>query len=157
MESLAIQHILLYTWKFNPYIQSKLTGQLVSAFGYISTICFNASVQTILKFQKDQKKAKEEFLEHEKLIHRDPNVSTWGPEHSEVTRVIKLVSLEPEELLYRIKELTIREETKFLIPESYKITSKDYDYILKYSYNISIERIKSLEAPEAPEAPEVTK
>jgi hypothetical protein len=142
MKSLAIQHILLYTWRFDPYIKSKLTGQYVSAFGYISTICFNACVQTILKFQKEQKKAKEDFLETQKLIHKDENKSTWGPDFSEPTRVIKLVKLEPGELIHKIKEITIREETRFLIPEDYKITAKEHDYILKYSYNISIERIK---------------
>ncbi len=144
MQSLAIQHILLYTWKFNPYIQSKITGQYASAFAYISTIIFNACVASINKMHKDQDKAKEDFLEHQKLIHRDPNCSTYEEEitHSEPVRTINFVELNPEELLSKIKSITIREETEFWIPWDYKITPRDHDYILKYEYNISIRRIK---------------
>ncbi len=142
MKSLAIQHILLYTCKFDPYRQSKITGQYSSAFAYISTICFNAFIATINKFNKDQEKAKEDFLETQKLIHRDPNISTYGPEYSESTRTINFSILEPEELLYKIKSITITEETKFIIPKDYKITEKEYNFITKYEYNISIVRAK---------------
>ncbi len=142
MQSLAIQHILLYSHGFKPFTQSVLTGQYVSAFGYISTICFNAAVATINKWKKEQQKAKDDWLERGKLIHRDPNVSTWGEDHSEASRVIKLVSLDEGELITKIKEITINEETRILIPEDYKITEKDYSFVLKYSYNLSIERIK---------------
>ncbi len=142
MKSLGIQHILLYTWKFDPYIQSKLSGQYVSAFGYISTIMFNAAVATINRFHNEQKKAKDSFLEHQKLVHRDPNTSTYGPDHSKVERSIKLMNISPGGLITKIKEITINEETQFIIPKDYKITPKDYDYVLKYSYNLSIVRSK---------------
>lgn len=142
MKSLAIQHILLYTWKFNPYRQSEITGQYASAFAYISTICFNAFIATINKFNKDQGKAKEEFLERQKLIHRDPNVSTYGPEYTESTRTVKFATLEEEGLIKIIKSMTITEETKFIIPNDYKITDKDYEFITKYEYNISVVREK---------------
>lgn len=142
MKSLAIQHILLYTWKFNPYRQSEITGQYASAFAYCSTIIFNAFIATINKFNKEQDKAKEEFLERQKLIHKDPNISTYGPDYSEATRTIKLTTLKEGELLHKIKSITITDETKFIIPSDYKITTKDYDFITKYKYNISVVRDK---------------
>lgn len=142
MKALAIQHILLYTHKFDPYRQSEITGQYASAFAYISTICFNAFIATINKFNKDQSKAKEEFLERQKLIHRDPNCSTYGPDYTESTRTVRFVRLEPEALIVNIKSITITEETKFIIPKDYKITDKDYDFITKYEYNISVVREK---------------
>lgn len=143
MKSLGIEHILKYSIGFNPYRQSLISGQYASAFAYISTIIFNAFVATINKFQKDQKKSKEEFLETQKLIHKTPNVSTYDDDYSTPSRAIKFVKLEDGELLTRIKEVTILEETKFLIPLDYKITAKEHDFILKYEYNISIVRIKS--------------
>ena len=141
MQSLAIQYILLYTHKFDPYRQSKITGQLASSFAYISTIIFNACIATINKFSKEQAKAKEDFLETQKMIHKEPNISTYGPEHSVPIRVIKLVTLEDDKLLPYIKSLTIKEETEFWIPANYKLTSNEYNFILKYQYNISIRRL----------------
>ena len=140
MQSLAIQHILKYTWKFDPYRTSEITGQYASAFAYISTIAHNAAIATINAFSKEQAKAKEDFLETQKLIHRDPNCSTYGPDHSEATRTIKFAALKEGDLIHKIKSITIHEETKFIIPDDYKITTRDYDYIMKYSYNISILR-----------------
>ena len=142
MQSLAIQHILKYSHGFKPFKKSSITGQYISAFGYISTICFNAAVATINKFTREQNKAKEDWLEHSKLIHRDPNQSTYGPDHSDVTRTIKFIELAPGALISKIKQVTIHEETKFLIPVDYKITEKDHSFVLRYEYNISIERIK---------------
>jgi len=142
MKSLSIQYILKYTHSFDPYKQSQITNQYVSAFAYISTIIFNACIATINKFNKEQAKAKEDFLERQKLIHKDPNRSTLGPEYSTPSRSIRFVTLEEGELLKNLKSITIQEETEVWIPKDYKITEKDYNYVMHYFYNISIRRIK---------------
>jgi len=144
MQSLAIQHILLYTWKFNPYQQSKITGQYISAFAYISTIIFNACIATINKFKLEQDKAKSDFLEQQKLIHRTPNASTIGPDFEDAEIKVNLPNLPIEEnaLLKEMKIRTIEEATEFYIPEHYKISKKELDFVMKYVHNISIRRIK---------------
>ncbi len=142
MRSLAIQHILLYSYKFDPFRQSKLTEQYVSAFAYISTICFNAFIATINKFNKEQTKAKEQFLEKQKLVHKEPNKSHWGPDFSTADRVIHLPNLLENELYNIIKSTTINNDIIFFIPESYRLSEKEYNFIIKYEYNISIKRIK---------------
>jgi len=141
MQSLAIQHILLYTWKFDPYKQSTITGQYISAFAYISTIIFNACIATINKFNREQEKAKDSFLEKQKLIHRAPNESTIGPEFEDATRSIHLPNIKEAGLLEKMKALTINEATEFWVAEDYKITKADYDFVMKYEHNISIRRI----------------
>lgn len=141
MQSLAIQHILLYSYKFDPYRQSEITGQFISAFAYISTIIFNACIATINKFNKEQEKAKTDFLERQKLIHRDPNASTIGPDFEEVNRSIKFPKMKQGELLSTIKSFTITEATEFWIPDDYKISEKELDFVLKYVHNISIRRL----------------
>ena len=143
MQSLAIQHILLYSHKFDPYRQSDITGQYISAFAYISTIIFNACIATINKFNKEQEKAKADFLEHQKLIHRDPNQSTIGPEFENPQRSVHLPNLKQDELYSTIKSMTITEATEFFIPEDYKISEKELNFILKYEHNISIRRLKN--------------
>ena len=143
MQSLAIQHILLYTWKFDPYKKSDITGQYINAFAYISTIIFNAAIATINNFNKEQAKAKEGFLEHQKLIHRDVNASTYGPEYENAKNKIHLYNLKKDDLLVTMKSITIHEATEFWIPGDYKITSKEMDYILKYEHNISVRRLKT--------------
>jgi len=147
MQSLAIQHILLYTWKFNPYQQSKITGQYISAFAYISTIIFNACIATINRFKLEQDKAKSDFLEQQKLIHRDPNQSTIGPDFENAKITVNLPNLKIEEnvLLKEMKSRTIEEATEFYIPMSYKISKKEIDFTMKYVHNISIRRIKPSE------------
>ena len=143
MQSLAIQHILLYTWKFDPYKKSDITGQYINAFAYISTIIFNACIATINAFNKEQDKAKEGFLEHQKLIHRDPNASTIGPAYENAKNKIQLSNLNQDELLSTLKSTTIHEATEFWIPIDYKISEKEHNFILKYEHNISIRRIKN--------------
>jgi accessory gene regulator protein AgrB len=59
---------------------------------------------------------------------------------------ITIAEIEPGELINKVKAVTIHEETIFIIPENYKITERDYQYILKYEYNISIQRQKKDEA-----------
>ncbi len=142
MQSLAIQHILLYSWGFKPYSKSEITGQFVSAFAYISTIIFNACIASINKMHKEQDKAKEDFLERQKLIHRQPNQSTYEEEYTTPNRTIKFVDIEVGGLLTKIKSVNINEEIEFWIPEDYKITEREYDFIVKYHYNISIRRTK---------------
>jgi hypothetical protein len=142
MMSLGIQYVLLYSGKFDPYKTSKYTGQLVSAFAYISTIIFSGCIATINKFKNEQLKAKEDFLETQKLIHRDPNQSTYGPEFENANRKIKLPTLQPGELYKKFHEITINEATEFWIPTDYKITQKEIDFVEKYIHNISIRRIK---------------
>jgi len=145
MQSLAIEYILKYTYKFDPYRTSSITGQSASAFAYISTIIFNACIATINKFNKEQTKAKEDFLEHQKLIHRDPNKSTYGPDFEDAHRKIQLPNLptNENELLKIMKSTTINEPTEFWIPNSYKITKKEQDFVMEYVHNISIRRIKA--------------
>lgn len=142
MKSLAVEHILKYTWRFDPYRQSLISGQYASAFAYISTIAFNAFIATINSFNKEQSKAKEQFLEKQKLIHREPNTSTYGPDHSVVERTIKLPVLDKDGLWELLKHTTIKEETEILIPKDYKITEREMNFVHKYEYNISILRIK---------------
>ena len=93
MKSLATEHILKYTWKFDSYRQSKISGQYISAFTYISTIVFNAFVATINKQNKEAEKIKQDFLENQKLFHRDPNQSTIGEEHSVVEKEVVIVNI----------------------------------------------------------------
>jgi len=145
MKSLGIQYVLLYTHKFDPYRQSEITGQYASAFAYISTIMFNAYIATINKHHKEQEKAKEDFMETRKLIHRDPNCSTIGPDFEDAKRRIQLPNLDMQEnsLLKIMKSTTINEATEFWIPENYKISNKEMDFVMKYVHNISIRRIKS--------------
>lgn len=144
MKSLAVEHILKYTWKFDPFRQSLISGQYASAFAYISTIAFHAFIATINNFNKEQKKSKEQFLERQKLIHREPNKSTYGPDYSEVKRTINLPNLKEENELYDfLKHTTINEETQIFIPPNYKLNLKTYNFILKYEYNLSIKRIHS--------------
>ena len=150
MKSLATEHILLYTYKFDPFRQSKISGQYASAFAYISTIVFHAFVATINKYHKEQEKAKSDFLETQKLIHREPNKSTWLPDYEVIKRRINLPSLMSieNELLKIMKTTTINESTEFFIPTDYKISKKEQDFVQKYEYNISIRRIDPKEPKE---------
>ncbi len=142
MKSLAIEHILLYSYRFDPFRQSKISGQYASAFAYISTISFHAFIATINKFNKEQKKAKDQFLEKQKLIHKEPNRIIYDEEYTTPERTINLPNLKENELYDIIKHTTIKEETEFWIPQGYILDKKITDFILKYEYNISIRRLK---------------
>ena len=148
MKSLAIQHILLYTNKFDPYRTSNITGARVNAFAYISQIIFNACIATINNFNRDQKKAKDNFLETQKLIHRDPNASTIGAEFENANRRVHLPNLKEGELLKLFHKDTITEATEYWVPTDYKISDKELAFCLEYVHNISIRRIKGPEKPE---------
>ena len=149
MKSLAIQHILLYTNKFDPYRTSNITGARVNAFAYISQIIFNACIATINNFNRDQKKAKDNFLETQKLIHRDPNASTIGAEFENANRRVHLPNLKEGELLKLFHKDTITEATEYWVPTDYKISDKELAFCLEYVHNISIRRIKGPEKPDS--------
>ena len=139
MKSLAIEHILKYTWKFNSYRKSKISGQYISAFTYISTIIFNAFVATINKQNFELQKAKEDFLETQKLFHRDPNKSTIESEHSEIGKVVNISSIDTS-IYDFINNKMVLDETDILIkyPKKYKISIEEYKKITEFSKNNNI-------------------
>jgi len=142
MKSLALQHILLYTDKFDPYRKSEITGARVNAFAYISQIIFNACIATINTFNREQKKAKDDFLQTQRLIHRDPNASTIGAEFEDAKRKVHLPVLVDGELFDIFHRDTISEATEFWVPADYKISEKEMKFCLEYVHNVSIRRIK---------------
>ena len=145
MKSLATEHILKYTWKFDPYQKSKISGQYVSAFTYITTIAFNAFVATINKFNKDQDKVKEDYLETQKMFHLDHKQSTYGEEHSTPKKevIFNYLTEEPYSLLSNIKKITLDEDDiQVYYPDMYHINMNEYhritDYSKKHKINLSI-------------------
>ena len=146
MKSLATEHILKYTWRFDSYRQSKISGQYISAFTYISTIIFNAFVATINKQNKEAEKIKVDFLENQKLFHRDPNESTIGEEYSEVEKTVTIVNIK-KKLITEIEKIILdAKDIMVKIPEDYVIDMKEYIMITQYStkneINLSISRIE---------------
>jgi hypothetical protein len=133
MKSLATEHILKYTWKFDPYRQSKISGQYVSAFAYISTIVFNACVATINSQKKEQEKIKEDFRETQKMFHNDPKKSTIIPDHSEVGLEVVLNNI-PGTLLTEIKKIPIvTDDIMVKYNPDYKISIDEYNLINEYT------------------------
>ena len=84
MKGLGIEYVLKYCNNFDPYKTSKLSGQPVSAFAYISTIIFNGIIQVINAFNKEREKMKAQIQERQKMYHRDPNKSTYYPEFEDI-------------------------------------------------------------------------
>jgi len=145
MKSLASTHIVKYTWRFDSYRQSKITGQYVSAFTYISTIVFRAFLAVINKQKEEYEKAKEDFLETQKLFHRDPNCSTYIPDHSEIGKTVTFVNIE-ETLLDEIHKIILDvDDIMVRYPEEYKINMDEYIQITQFSkkenINLSLVRI----------------
>jgi len=140
MKSLATEHILKYTYKFNPYQQSEITGQYVSAFAYISTIGFNAFIATINKMKLEQEKIKTDFLETQKPFHRDHNHSTYDPEFSVVDKIVRIQHLDEGAMLYdMIKMITLDEKNiKVIYPKEYLISLDEYQLITDFSKNNDI-------------------
>lgn len=153
MKSLAIEHILKYTWRFDSYKQSKLSGQFVSAFTYISTIAFNAFVATINKQKSEHEKAKEEFLETQKLFHRETNTSTYEPSHSEIEKTVKIINI--QDSLYGELQKIVLDSKDILVtyPEEYNIDLAEYDRIVKWSsFNkINLSVVKDIVEPKIEE------
>ncbi len=144
MKSLGIEYVLKYSLSFDPYKTSKISGQAVSAFAYISTIIFNGIIQVINKFNKEQEKMKAQIQERQNLFHKDPNQSTYQPEFEDIKYkeiYIDVDELEFKPLLKIMKKYTIHQPTRFNIPENYRITEDDLHYIEKYPIGIS--RIKA--------------
>jgi len=144
MKSLAIEHILKYTWRFSPYKQSKITGQYVSAFTYISTICFNAFVATINSQNKEIKKSKEDFIETQKMRYSDIRSSKITPECSSIDKTVKIVNIK-NKLIDEIKKIPIdARDILVQYPSEYKIDMDEYEKITDFSesnnINLSIER-----------------
>ena len=133
MKSLATEHIVKYTTKFDSYRQSEITGQYASAFTYITTIAFNAYVACINKNNKELLKAKEDFIETQKLIHRDANKSTIGNDYSEIEKTVKLNHIDTT-LLEHIKMIPL-DVSDILVqyPHKYKITIEEYKQITEYT------------------------
>ncbi len=143
MKGLGVEYVLRFCHNFDPYKTSKISGQSVSAFAYISTIIFNGIIQVINKFNKEQEKMKAQIQERQKLIHKDPNTSHIIPEFEDIKYEYVSVSLEELEnkpLLKIMKKYTIIKPTMFIIPKEYRITEDDLHYIEKYT--IGIKRIK---------------
>ena len=133
MKSLATEYIIKYTTKFDSYRTSKITGQYASAFTYISTIIFNAYVATIIKHNKELKKAKEDFQETQKLIHRDPNHSTYGEDFSTPDKEVVFHHIDTT-LFDNIKMITMDEDDILVkYPPKYKITIDEYNEITEYT------------------------
>ena len=144
MKSLAIEHILKYTWKFLPYKKSKISGQYVSAFTYISTICFNAFVAVIKDQNKEVQKSKEDYLETQKAKYADIRTSRIIPDHSEIEKEVKIFNIK-NRLIDEIKKITIdAKDILVRFPESYKIDMNEYKEITNFSdsnnINLSLER-----------------
>jgi hypothetical protein len=133
MKSLATEHILKYTWRFDPYKKSKISGQYISAFTYITTIAFNAFVATINGFNKEQKKIKEDYLETQKLFHLDHKISSYGEDYSLPKKEVTFNHI-PNTLFELIKQISLDEtDIKIYYPDNYKISLDEYNKITEYS------------------------
>jgi len=133
MKSLAIEHILKYTWRFAPYKQSKISGQYVSAFTYISTISFNAFVATINSQNKEAKKSKEEFLETQKFKYSTIRSSNIIPDHSEIEKKVRLVNIE-NRLIDEIKKIPLDQKDILVeYPKNYRIDMNEYKELTEFS------------------------
>jgi hypothetical protein len=144
MKSLATEHILKYTWKFDSYRQSEISGQYASAFTYLSTIIFNAFIATINKHNKENEKAKQDFLETQKLFHLDPKRSTYGEDYSTPKKEVHIRNIN-EDLFTEIQKIPLDEKDILIkYPKDYLITLEEYEKITKYSEenNINLVIIK---------------
>jgi len=138
MKSLGIEYVLKYSHSFDPFMTSKLSGQPVSAFAYISTIIFNGILQVINKHKKETKQIKEYIEEHQKSFHyAENNSSIIGPEFEDIEyKKIEIGDIKEGNLINIMRSYTMDKPLQFVIPKNYKITEKDYNYILKYSISI---------------------
>ena len=133
MKSLAIQHILLYTHKFDEFRQSPITNQYVSSFAYISTIVHNAFIATINTHKKEEEKAKEDFVETQKLFHKDANKSTYESDFSCVKESVHINNISIS-LLDEIKKIPITtEDIEIIYPFDYKISIEEFHNITYYT------------------------
>ena len=138
MKSLATEHILKYSWKFDSYRQSEISGQFISAFTYISTIIFNAFVATINKQNKELQKAKEDFTETQKLLHKEVHTSTYGEDYTVPKKEVVFQNIEGT-LFDLIKQITL-DEDDILVKYCYNylITIEEYNKITDYTKDKNI-------------------
>jgi len=137
MKSLSSEHILKYTWRFMPFKQSIISGQYVSAFAYLSTTIYNAYVAVIKEHSSQQEKAKSEFLETQKLFHRDPNISTYIKDHSDPNKYVNLININGT-LLGHIKKIIIdASDIVITYNKDYKIDLDEWNKISKYIESLS--------------------
>jgi len=144
MKSLATEHIFKYTWRFASYKQSKISGQHISSFTYISTIIFNAFIATINKQNDELKKIKLDFLETQKVKHREPNKSSYGKDASTIDKEVN-ISIINSTLFEEIKKVKIDcKDILIKYSNNYNINMDEYkqisDYIAENNVNISLVR-----------------
>jgi len=144
MKSLAIEHILKYSGNFDPFKTSKISGQYVSAFTYLTTFAFNAFVATINKHKLEEEKAKDDFLETQKMFHRKPNKSTIGPDYSEVEKIVVFQNIH-KDLFTLVKQIPLDVENILIrYPNDYIIRISEYEQLCQYAdeNNVNISYIK---------------
>jgi len=143
MKSLAVEYILKYTWRFDPNKQSKISGQYVSAFAYLSTIIFNAFVASINKYEKENKKIKEDFLETQKLFHLDHKESKYGyglieEEYSSPEKEVIFNHIDSNLFDLILKISLDTKNIQVYYPDMYKISLDEYNKITDYSSSNNI-------------------
>jgi hypothetical protein len=145
MKSLAVEHILKYTWKFDPYKKSKITGQYISAFTYLSTITFNAFVATINKRKKEIERQKQEYYESTNDVDHYSTINN-DITHSEIEKTISLPNIQSGTLFDIVKSIDYNVDDLLIkIPEDYFISPKElkdiYDFTEKKGVCLSIKRL----------------
>jgi hypothetical protein len=140
MKSLAVEHILKYTWKFDPYKQSKITNQYISAFTYLTTITFNAFVATINKRNKEIEQHKKEYQESVKLKQKQPNHSTYeDKEYTEIEKTVVFNTLTKDTLFENVKKIILDvDDILIKIPEDYFISPEEFKAIYEYTDNNNV-------------------
>jgi len=148
MRSLAIGYILLYTHKFDSSRQSEISGQHVSAFAYLTTIAFNAAIATINSHKKEETKAKEDFVETQRLFHRDPNISTYEDDYSTPNFEVTLNSIPGTLLEELMKFPETYHEVLVKYSADYRISVDEYhkitDYTKKNNIILSLVRLEEM-------------
>lgn len=149
----AIYKILRYLHNFDHTLTSKITGQRVNAFAYISQIIFNSVIHIINIKKKERDNIKNQIsskisVNNINLHSNQHNMSTYFPEeHNQ--KIIKeyKISLN-DDLVQKIKDISEKnknlEDTKIVIyyPSIKKLTMQDYVDIKPYLKNTSILRYK---------------
>jgi len=144
MKSLATEHILKYTWRFNSYKQSKISNQYISSFTYISTIIFNAFIATINKQNDEHKKAKQDFLETQVAKYKDIHVSTYGENASSPEKEVSITVIN-DTLFNEIQKIKIDcKDILVKYPPEYQIDMAEYKKITDFSSsnNISLSLVR---------------
>ena len=146
MKSLAIENIFKYSRNFDSSKISKRTGHYVSAFAYLTQIAFAAFIFIINKYEKEFK-ARKEYYERYRLHENTGHESIERPEEDYFEDFkwhdIFLPDLRKKGLYKHLKENTIKEPIRFIIPDDYEITEKELHFIEKYEFTLSIMRMSA--------------